>query len=286
MFHLAQPPLEPLRLPGLADAAVLRLDRVDPLITGNKAYKLEGYLHAAERAGCSGLISLGGAHSNHLHALAAAGQRLGFQTVGLLRGEPVDTPTVRDLRAWGMGLHWLGYGGYRARHQPDFWEPWRARYPQLYPVPEGGAGPLGEAGCARLVEQALAQLPALGWDDFDAWWLAAGTGTTAAGIARADARPVYAAMAVPPGQGVEQVVQGLGVELVNAARAGFGRSDAQLEAFVAKCALPVEPVYTGKALMALLQHPVAAQRVLVIHTGGIRTEPSAGSGGLLAIDPA
>ncbi|UFH50582.1 1-aminocyclopropane-1-carboxylate deaminase/D-cysteine desulfhydrase [Pseudomonas sp. KNUC1026] len=286
MFHLAPPPLQPLRLPGLTDAAVLRLDLVDPLITGNKAYKLEGYLQGARQAGCAGLISLGGAHSNHLHALAAAGQRLGFETVGLLRGEPVDTPTVRDLKRWGMRLHWLGYGGYRARHQPDFWQPWRVRYPQLYPVPEGGAGPLGEAGCARLVQQALAQLPALGWDDFDAWWLAAGTGTTAAGIARADTRPVYAAMAVPAGHGVEQVVQGLRVTLIDAARAGFGRSDAALDAFVAQCPLPVEPVYTGKALMALLQHPLARQRVLVIHTGGIRAEPSGTCEGLLATAPA
>lgn len=286
MFHLAPPPLQPLRLPGLADAAVLRLDLVDPLITGNKAYKLEGHLQAARQAGCVGLISLGGAHSNHLHALAAAGQRLGFETVGLLRGEPVDTPTVRDLKRWGMCLHWLGYGGYRARHNPDFWQPWQVRYPQLYPVPEGGAGPLGEAGCARLVQQALAQLPALGWDDFDGWWLAAGTGTTAGGIARADARPVYAAMAVPAGQGVERAVQGLGVECVEASRAGFGRSDAALDAFVAQCPLPVEPVYTGKALMALLQHSMAGRRVLVIHTGGIRIEPMAGGHGLLAIAPA
>lgn len=267
---LPPPPLQPLCLPGLADAAVLRLDLVDPLLTGNKPYKLQGFLQAAAQAGAEGLISLGGAHSNHLHALAAAGARFGFATVGLLRGEPVATPTVRDLERFGMRLHWLGYGGYRQRHQAGFWAPWGARYPRLYPVPEGGGGESGQAGCRLIVEQALAQLPVLGWEGFDAWWLAAGTGTTALGIAQHDPRPVYAAMVVPPGHGVEAVVAGSGVRLVEAARGGFGRFDEALLAFVAHCRLPVEPLYTGKALMTLLAHPLRHQRVLFVHTGGVR----------------
>ncbi|MFF7711005.1 1-aminocyclopropane-1-carboxylate deaminase [Pseudomonas sp. NPDC007930] len=267
---LPMPPLQPLRLPGLADAAVLRLDLVDPLLSGNKPYKLQGYFEHAAAAGAKGLISLGGAHSNHLHALAAAGARFGFASVGLLRGEPVDTPTVRDLQRFGMQLHWLGYGGYRQRHQAGFWAPWLARYPGFEPVPEGGGGALGQRGCRVLVEQALAQLPALGWAHFDAWWLAAGTGTTALGIAAFDARPVYAAMAVPPGHGVEAAVAGTQVQRVEAARQGFGRFDDELLAFVAQCPLPVEPLYTGKALMALLAHPLREQRVLFVHTGGIR----------------
>ncbi|NER64360.1 1-aminocyclopropane-1-carboxylate deaminase, partial [Pseudomonas sp. MAFF212427] len=118
-------PLQPLALGWLARAgievAILRLDLIDPLISGNKWFKLLGHLRLAKARGAPGVISLGGAHSNHLHALAAAGQRFGFATAGLLRGHPQDTPTVRDLHALGMRLHWLGYGGYRARHQADFW---------------------------------------------------------------------------------------------------------------------------------------------------------------------
>ena len=69
------------------ELAVLRLDLLDPLLSGNKWFKLRPHIEAAAAAGAYGLISLGGAHSNHLHALAAAGQRFGFATVGLLRGE-------------------------------------------------------------------------------------------------------------------------------------------------------------------------------------------------------
>jgi len=82
---LPHAPLEPLRLDWLSrdELAVQRLDRIDPLISGNKWFKLTEHLRQAEQAGARGIISLGGAYSNHLHALAAAGERVGFATVGL-----------------------------------------------------------------------------------------------------------------------------------------------------------------------------------------------------------
>ena len=149
---LPHAPLEPLQLDWLngVELAVLRLDRIDPLISGNKWFKLTEHLAQARDAGASGIISLGGAYSNHLHALAAAGKRFDFPTVGLLRGHAQDTPTVLDLKAFGMQLHWLGYGGYRARHEPGFWLPWHEQYPHLYPVPEGGGGLAGALGCGVL----------------------------------------------------------------------------------------------------------------------------------------
>ena len=283
---LPHAPLEPLQLDWLngIELAVLRLDRIDPLISGNKWFKLTEHLALAQAAGAKGVISLGGAYSNHLHALAAAGKRFDFPTVGLLRGHPQDTPTVLDLKAFGMQLHWLGYGGYRARHEPGFWLPWREQYPDLYPIPEGGGGLAGAQGCGVLVTQARAQLSHLGWTDYDAWWLAAGTGTTLAGLvlAEASAHPVYGAMAVPDDHGVAQnvsaMVQG-GYELLDASRGGFARVDPLLLDFIQHteqaCGLPLEPLYTGKALLALKQQIEARRftpgtRLIFIHTGGLQ----------------
>lgn len=67
---LPHAPLEPLQLDWLqgVELAVLRLDCIDPLISGNKWFKLTGHLAQAHCA--RGVISLGGAYSNHLHALA------------------------------------------------------------------------------------------------------------------------------------------------------------------------------------------------------------------------
>jgi len=291
---LPQAPLELLQLDWLTNAgievAILRLDQIDPLISGNKWFKLTEHLKAADRAGAQGIISLGGAHSNHLHALAAAGKRLSFETVGLLRGHPQQTPTVEDLQAFGMQLHWLGYGGYRARHEPGFWEPWQAQYPNLHAVPEGGGGLAGALGCKALKEQVITQLNNLGWSDFHGWWLACGTGTTLVGLVLAEAgeRPVYGALAVPEDHGVAAQVETIlreagmanaGYELFDASRGGFAKVDPLLREFIQLSeqagGLPLEPLYTGKALLALKEQVEAGgfesgTRLIFVHTGGLQ----------------
>lgn len=291
---LPQAPLERVQLDWLSrssiEVAVLRLDQIDSLISGNKWFKLVEHLKAADLAGANGIISLGGAHSNHLHALAAAGKRFGFGTVGLLRGHPQDTPTVRDLQAYGMQLHWLGYGGYRARHEAGFWEPWRARYPDLLAVPEGGGGLLGAKGCMQLRPMVEQQLHGLGWSDYDGWWLACGTGTTLAGLvlAEAGAHRVHGALAVPDDHGVAQQVEAImqqagsphrAYQLFDASRGGFAKVDAPLLEFIEQTeqasGIALEPLYTGKALLALKQHIEAGKlksgsRLVFIHTGGLQ----------------
>jgi 1-aminocyclopropane-1-carboxylate deaminase len=291
---LPQAPLQSLTLDWLTtsgiNVAILRLDLIDPLISGNKWFKLIEHLKVAEQSGAEGIISLGGAHSNHLHALAAAGKRFGFATVGLLRGHPQETPTVKDLQAFGMQLHWLGYGGYRARHEADFWQSWQTLYPTLHPVPEGGGGLPGARGCMQLKAQVCAQLDAMGWSDYDGWWLACGTGTTLAGLVLAEAgeHPVYGALAVPDDHGVaqqvERIVQEAGVndpsyELFDASRGGFAKVDPLLLEFIEQTerasGIPLEPLYTGKALLALKQQVEAGKfardtRLIFIHTGGLQ----------------
>ena len=287
-------PLQRLHLDWLQQAgvevAVLRLDLIDPLISGNKWFKLTEHLHRARAAGADGLISLGGAHSNHLHALAAAGKRFGFATVGLLRGHPQQTPTTLDLERYGMQLHWLGFAGYRARHEPGFWQPWQALYPNLHQVPEGGGGLAGALGCTPLVSMVREQLAAVGWDDYDGWWLAAGTGTTLAGLVLGEEgrRRVYGALAVPEDHGVvpqvEAILQAGGLrernfELIDASRGGFARVDDALLEFIqdseAASDVTLEPLYTGKALMAL-RHAAGSGRVatgkrlVFVHTGGLQ----------------
>lgn len=286
--------LDPLRLPWLDAAglelAVLRLDALDPLVSGNKWFKLAPWLARAEQQGAEGVISLGGAHSNHLHALAAAGARFGFPSVGLLRGEPQDTPTVRDLSRFGMEVHWLGYGGYRARHQAGFWEPWRQRYPGFQAVPEGGGGLPGAQGCAGLVGMIREQLAALGWADYHSLWTAVGTGTTLAGLVlgEAGAHPVIGALAVPPSHGVAEQVEAILDEagqadrdyrLIDASRGGFARLDARLARFLLDSeregGMPLEPLYTAKALLAIQDEARAGgipsgSRLVLLHTGGLQ----------------
>lgn len=286
--------LEKLQYPWLevsgVELAILRLDAIDPLISGNKWYKLRPHLLAARAAGSRYIASVGGAHSNHLHALAAAGKRFGFNSVGLLRGHEQDTPTVRDLQTMGMQLHWLGYEGYRQRHQPNFWLRWQNRYADLYPIDEGGLSLLSAQGCAVLVDAVRAQLASIGWTDYHGWWLGVGTGTTLAGLRIAEDahREVYGALAVPADHGPAEQVSRLlreagmpdqGYCLVEASRQGFARIDAELLSFMQESERSgrffFEPVYTAKALLALRNQVSngylrGGTRLVFVHTGGLQ----------------
>lgn len=295
-LDLRSAPLQLVDLPWLRQAgvrlAVLRLDLIDPELTGNKWFKLSHHLDAARIAGATGLLSLGGPHSNHLHALAAAARRFGLSSVGLLRGHPQRTATVDDLQRFGMQLHWLGYGGYRERHRPGFFDPWRLQYPHHYCVPEGGGGLAGALGCAPLAAHVREQLPGLGWGDYDGMWLAAGTGTTLAGLiigeTQQGAHRVYGALAGPQSHGVAQEVDrllneagvtGADYQLIDASRGGFGRFDPSLARFIVETegmtGLPLEPVYTAKAMMALRLYVdggyfTKGTRLVFVHTGGLQ----------------
>ncbi|ALZ85196.1 1-aminocyclopropane-1-carboxylate deaminase [Pseudomonas oryzihabitans] len=279
--------LAPLAARGLR-LAVLRLDQRPAGQNGNKGYKLRPWRECLARGEGRGLISLGGAHSNHLHALAAAGREEGFVTVGLLRGEACLTPTVQDLQDSGMTLHWLGYGGYRRRHDADFWQPWQVRYPHLLPIPEGGCDERAAQACAGIVADVRRGLAVLGWPDCQQLWLAAGTGTTLAGVIRAAAAGwrVVGGLAVPPGHGVEGTLDTLlagqaasNWRLVDASRGGFGRIDAELAramaAFEDQTGIPLDPLYTGKLWLALWQEiergaVAAGSRLVLIHSGGLQ----------------
>ena len=272
--------------------AVLRLDMVDPELSGNKWFKLVHHLAAAHALGAPGLISVGGPHSNHLHALAAAASRYGLASVGLLRGQPQPTATIKDLQRFGMQLHWLGYGGYRERHREDFFDSWRERYPGYYTVPEGGGGLAGALGCAPLVDHVTAVLADFGWDSHEGWWLAAGTGTTLAGLVIGESgrgiRTVHGALAGPPSHGVAAEVGRLlheagladaGYRLFDASYCGFGRFDEPLARFLVETedysGLPLDPVYTAKALMSLRVQVQAGYfppgtRLIFVHTGGLQ----------------
>ena len=271
------------------ELAILRLDLTDPIVSGNKPFKLAGYVELARQTDATTLISLGGAHSNHLHALAALGTRMGLRTVGLVRGQPCETPTIRDLEAFGMELHWLGYGGYRARHTADFWTPWQARYPDAVMIPEGGGGVLGAGGCGAILDLLDAGLNTLGWPTADEIWLPVGTGTTLAGLVLAGASTVVGAVAVPDGYGVPENIgailaprspTGIAYRLANASRRGFAKADEALNIFMDEfeqsCGVPLEPIYTGKAMMALRDSVtngeiVSGSRVVFIHTGGLQS---------------
>lgn len=178
-------PVQRVELDVLAGAGiellVRRDDLIDPQLSGNKFYKLFFNLLVAREQGFTSLLSFGGAYSNHLHALAAAGNRYGFKTLGVVRGErPAQlSATLADAEAWGMQLVFLSRTDYRYKNSAELIADLRLVYGDFYFIPEGGANLAGAQGmqvAGRALEQQLK-------GDYTAVCAACGTGTSLAGLA-------------------------------------------------------------------------------------------------------
>ncbi len=131
------------------DTDILRLDLIHPVISGNKWFKLQYYLKEAISMKCSRLVSFGGAYSNHIVALALAGQQVGIPTTGFIRGDAHTdlSPTLREAIGYGMELQFVNRSDYRFKDQI------KASYHQSgwYWIPEGGYGILGAKGAADIL---------------------------------------------------------------------------------------------------------------------------------------
>lgn len=154
-----------------------RDDLIHPEVPGNKWRKLKYNLAAARAQGHTRLLTFGGAYSNHIRAVAAAGWYFGFETVGVIRGEeysPLNESLAYAVER-GMTLTYLDRSTYRRKAESAVLAALAEEFGPCYIVPEGGSNALGVRGCAELPTELDI--------DFDVVCVACGTGTTLAGIA-------------------------------------------------------------------------------------------------------
>lgn len=273
----------------LGGVQVLRLDRCHPLAGGNKWFKLRLPLERACAQGHQRLLSFGGPWSNHLHALAAFGASAGFATIGVVRGDATAEPTatLRDCAARGMTLVHLSRGDYRRRHEPAFQQALLDRHGPAALIPEGGDCADGARGCLP-IGRAIATACPRGATVV----LPAGTGTTLAGVAAA-LGPAYTLLGISALKGALDTAErvrrnlaalggGAGADwrmVHDAHEGGFARVSAPLRDFQlwaeAALELPLDPVYTAKALFALWRMRSRGdidhrRPVVVVHTGGLQ----------------
>lgn len=158
-----------------ADVSILRLDRVHPIISGNKWFKLKYYIAGSIRQSKHTIATFGGAYSNHIVATACVGQENGLQTIGFIRGEAGGQPshTLQQARSYGMKIVFVDRQQYRekerivqAYHQPGWlW------------IPEGGYGQEGVKGTAEILKITDTSM-------YSHIACAVGTGTMMAGLIR------------------------------------------------------------------------------------------------------
>jgi 1-aminocyclopropane-1-carboxylate deaminase len=261
-----------------------RDDLLHPIISGNKWRKLKYTLNNALENGANSLISMGGAYSNHLHALAFVGKSLGIKTQGYIRGEQPAcfNPTLQDLQKWGMQLHFVSRSEYRQLRQFKHHDSLPDLKPGEYWLPEGGSTHLALQGVAEIIPEIETE--------FDVLMVACGTGTTLAGLIGSlpDHAQVLGVAALKGGVFLVKDVSNLLAEQPTRAKwqilqdyhfGGFGKVTPALTAFMQQFkiqhALPLEPIYTAKTLFAFYDlveqdYFKAGSRIVMLHTGGLQ----------------
>lgn len=154
-----------------------RDDLIHPDIPGNKWRKLKYNLRDAAESGQHTLLTFGGAYSNHIRAVAAAGRYFGFETIGIIRGEEhlPRNPTLEFAVRQGMTIDYLDRSTYREKTSPAVVERLHDRFGDFFLVPEGGSNAAALRGAAEIADE----LP----DDYDVVCCPCGTGGTLAGLA-------------------------------------------------------------------------------------------------------
>ncbi|MFT4671168.1 MAG: 1-aminocyclopropane-1-carboxylate deaminase [Pseudohongiellaceae bacterium] len=295
-LELATPPVNQINCELLAGKAVslrvLRLDKIHPHIHGNKWFKLKLNLRAAQEQGHSRLISFGGAYSNHLYALAAAGSYFGLETIGIVRGELIEplNPVLAFCRSSGMTLRAISRTDYRRKEDLEFLQELTAKYGPAYVIPEGGSNALAFAGCREIADMACS----ITGDSKATIAMACGTGATMTGvieglqILQAPHSVLGVSVLNAKGMIADHIESGLNKSELSVNVpwyvsdsfhcGGYAKRNLELSEFIEGFAeisdIPIEPVYTAKLLFGLFSmieadaFPRGAQ-IIALHTGGI-----------------
>ena len=302
---LAQRPTPLVRLQRLSarlgvELLAKRDDMTGVELSGNKVRKLEFLLADALRREASGLITCGGAQSNHARATALSAARFGLSCHLLLRVDSpaAPPPTTANLlldRLAGATIEWISPEQYVERD--DLMARAAERLPGRQVVlPEGGSNALGAWGYVRCMCELAFQLGAKRRATIV---YPVGSGGTAAGLiagvrlldlpyrligvcVAADATHFRARISAI----LEQMSDGAAVELARGAEIELwdsyvGRGYAlsrreEREAIVELVRLEglvTDPVYTGKAYYGMLTElrrgSDLPQPIVFLHTGGI-----------------
>ena len=271
---------------------------------GNKTRKLEYALAEARAEGLNQVLTFGAVQSNHARQAAAACARLGLSCHLLLsRRVPWSHP------GYERGGNLLLDGLFGASITIVDLDSANAAYEALlaelggadavYVMPAGGSSATGALGYVRCAVEILEQAAALGVDFGAIYHASASAGTQAgllAGLAAAGAAlPVIGVNVFhPAAQTLKERIQRLCTELearhgIHVSEpaihiehgylgAGYGLPGPEQLDAIARVArlegLLFDPVYSGKALQALMQnvalgHLDGINDVLRIHTGGV-----------------
>lgn len=273
---------------------VLRLDLINPVISGNKWFKLKEYISQAIEADKNVIATFGGAYSNHIVATAATAKAFNLKSVGIIRGERAHdlSHTLKNAINYGMELFFVSREAYKKKELP---EEVKAKYStqEILQIPEGGYGIRGMEGAAQILKQIDAS-------SYNYIVTATGTGTTLAGLINgsADNQQVLGISVLKNNFSVnEEIKHLLPQDRWNKVQVnfdyhlgGYAKASNELLTFMnqwyEQTGIPSDFVYTGKLFYAvndLIQKSSFSEdsRILIIHSGGLQGNLSLPNGSLI-----
>ncbi|NRD19434.1 1-aminocyclopropane-1-carboxylate deaminase/D-cysteine desulfhydrase [Winogradskyella eckloniae] len=267
---------------GETEIVVKREDLIHPIISGNKFRKLKYNIEKAKDLKIKSLLTFGGAFSNHIAALAYAGNLYGFRTIGVIRGEELRhatelNPTLTIAKSNGMKFKFVSREAYRLKSNSTFVNQLKDEFGAFYLVPEGGTNDLAIKGCEEILQ--LEDLK------FEYVCCPVGTGGTIAGIINASNKN-QKILGFPAlkgdflNQDIRKFAKQDNWELITDYHfGGYGKIKPELISFInsfkKEYNIPLDPIYTGKMMFGIFNlidksYFPKGSRVLVVHTGGLK----------------
>ena len=265
---------------------IKREDLTDPFISGNKYRKLKYNLINAKENGFETLLTFGGAYSNHIHAVAYAGFKFSFKTIGIIRGEETKplNPTLEDAASFGMNFHYISRVDYRKKNEQDFISWLKMEFGNFYLIPEGGSNALAVKGCTEILSGVS--------HHFDHICCACGTGGTIAGIISGlnGNHRIWGYPALKKGEFLKIDISNLiydynsksyeNWDLITEYHfGGYAKYSFELIKFINRFKkrhnIQLDPIYTGKLLFGIYDRINTGfykhgEKILAIHTGGLQ----------------
>lgn len=276
---------------------VLRLDLINEFWGGNKLFKLKENIQFVFENKLKGVITFGGANSNHLYATSALCRHYNIPCIVMVRGEnsAQQTNTLTFIESNGAIIYNLNRTDYKNKNLPEFLVYLEKLFPGFYIIPEGGNNLLGVKGCESILSGIQ--------NNYDYILCACGTATTFTGIYNASHKnQVVLGISVLKGENklindVNATLKTLNSKsyieenreltgeifsstiLTNYAFSGYAAYDQELidfkNKFETETSIPLDYVYTSKLfygaidLMTKKRIP-ESKKLLVVHCGGLQ----------------
>jgi 1-aminocyclopropane-1-carboxylate deaminase len=259
-----------------------REDQIHPFISGNKYRKLKYNIEEAKCFGFETLLTFGGAFSNHIAAVASAGNTFGFKTIGIIRGDELEdkqdeNPTLAFSENHGMQFKFVSRDDYKSKNSDGFIADLKNEFGDFYLIPEGGTNALAIQGCEEILKETDFK--------FDYICTAVGTGGTISGLINCS-QPSQQVLGFPALKGsflqedISKFVSKINWKLhTDYHFGGYAKINLELIRFInefkEKQKIQLDPVYTGKMMFGIFDliqkgYFPKGSKILAIHTGGLQ----------------